>query len=228
MVANVLGATLERERHETALREGELRWRAVLDAAPNAIVIADREGRVAFTNPQVERLFGYTPQELVGQPVEMLVPDARGAARGSPQGYFHDPATRSMGARPRSVGAAEGRHRVLRRDQSSSSFQMAGETFAVAFVHDITERLRLEAQFRQAQKMEAVGRLAGGIAHDFNNLLTAILGYAGLVLDHAAVRRSASAATSSRSASAADRAARLTRQLLAFSRQQVLRPRSST
>ena len=96
---------------------------------------------------------------------------------------------------------------------------------------DITERKqaeealrRTEDQLRQAQKMEAVGRLAGGVAHDFNNLLSVILGYSELAARRARAGRSACATTSRRSERAGERAAALTRQLLAFSRQQVLQP----
>ena len=85
--------------------------------------------------------------------------------------------------------------------------------------------IRREAELRQAQKMEAVGRLAGGVAHDFNNVLTAIFGYADLLLEQFAAGRLARAATSRRSGKPAERAAALTRQLLAFSRKQVMQPR---
>ena len=88
---------------------------------------------------------------------------------------------------------------------------------------DIGDRKALEAQFRQAQKMEAVGQLAGGVAHDFNNLLTAIIGYASSLLRPLGPT-TAPRATSTRSCKAAERAAALTRQLLAFSRKQVLQP----
>ena len=86
-------------------------------------------------------------------------------------------------------------------------------------------RRAIERQLQQAQKMEAVGRLAGGIAHDFNNLLTAILGFTGLALERLDDANATSASSSSRSSRPRERAARFTRQLLAFSRQQVLSPR---
>ena len=90
-------------------------------------------------------------------------------------------------------------------------------------MHDISDRVKLEDQLRQAQKMEAVGRLAGGIAHDFNNLLTAIRGNAEL-MSHRVKEDPAMAAEVDEILHAADRAASLTRQLLAFSRKQVLQP----
>ena len=113
-----------------------------------------------------------------------------------------------------------------------SRIDSADGIFFTAWIRDLSERRQAEealrhseAQLRQAQKMEAVGRLAGGVAHDFNNLLTVILGYADLVLDGLDPRRSAAATTSRRSSAPRNRAAGLTRQLLAFSRKQVLQPR---
>ncbi len=96
--------------------------------------------------------------------------------------------------------------------------------YFISTIEDASDRNRLEEELRQAQKMEAVGRLAGGVAHDFNNLLTVIIGYGELVLDAARRRHIRCAATSSRSKRRRPARAALTRQLLAFSRKQVLQP----
>jgi signal transduction histidine kinase len=104
-----------------------------------------------------------------------------------------------------------------------SATEFGNQRAVLATVHDISDRVKLEDQLRQAQKMEAVGRLAGGIAHDFNNLLTAIRGNAEL-MSHRVKNDPAMAAEVDEVLHAADRAASLTRQLLAFSRKQVLQP----
>jgi signal transduction histidine kinase len=112
---------------------------------------------------------------------------------------------------------------VVQVEASASMTEFGGEPAVLATVMDVSDRVKLEEQLRQAQKMEAIGRLAGGIAHDFNNLLTAIRGNAEL-MSHKVKRNPAMAAEVEEILHAADRAASLTRQLLAFSRKQVLQP----
>jgi signal transduction histidine kinase len=112
---------------------------------------------------------------------------------------------------------------VIQVEAFCSITEFGDQRAILTTVHDISDRVKLENQLRQAQKMEAVGRLAGGIAHDFNNLLTAIRGNAEL-MSHRVRRDPAMAAEVEEILHAADRAASLTRQLLAFSRKQVLQP----
>src|SRR5688500_1021477 len=112
---------------------------------------------------------------------------------------------------------------IIQVEAFCSVSEFHGQRAIVATVQDISDRVKLEDQLRQAQKMEAVGRLAGGIAHDFNNLLTAIRGNAEL-MSHRVKNDPAMAAEVDEILHAADRAASLTRQLLAFSRKQVLQP----
>ena len=106
---------------------------------------------------------------------------------------------------------------------SGSLVEIGGERLMLAIVRDVSERKQLEEQFRQAQKMEAVGRLAGGVAHDFNNLLTVILGYSDVVNNQLPAEHPLRQEVE-QIRKAGERAAALTRQLLAFSRTQVLQP----
>ena len=99
------------------------------------------------------------------------------------------------------------------------------ETAILGYFMDITESKQLEAQFLQAQKMEAVGRLAGGVAHDFNNLLTAIMGYSEMLMMDISAKTPDAITLAEEIKSGPERAASLTRQLLAFSRKQILQPR---
>jgi hypothetical protein len=153
--------------------------------------MVDAEGRIVLVNSEVERLFGYTREELLGRPVEMLVPqEFRRGHPGDRSGFFSQPKTRAMGAGRDLFG--------LRKDGTQVPVEI-GLTpvvteeglFVISAIVDIgarkaaeAERHQLENQLRQAQKMEAVGTLAGGIAHDFNNILGAVMGYAELALDH--------------------------------------------
>jgi PAS domain S-box-containing protein len=218
----------ERKRAETALRESEARYRGLVELAPDGILV-HCGGQVVFANDTAARLFGAAqPDEMVGLPVLDLVhPDYR------EQVTERVERLRAGGAR--SPLAAQ---RLLRRDGTvfeaeiaATSVTYQGRPAVQTVVHDVTERRRseaalreLEGQFRQAQKMEAVGQLAGGIAHDFNNLLTVITTYSELLLerlDEGDPRRRDAVEIRD----AGGRAASLTAQLLAFGRKQVLQPR---
>ncbi len=195
--------------------------RAVLDSSPVAFIAMDSELRVLLWNAAAERLFGWHADEVIGR----TNPITMGASAEE---------SRAFRERIRRDGRVQShRTRRSRKDGSEVECAVAGALLYdqgdhapgyIIVADDLSERMKLEAQLRQAQKMEAVGQLAGGIAHDFNNLLTVILSYSEILLmrlrDDAA-----SAEPLLEIRGATERAASLTRQLLAFSRQQVLRPR---
>jgi two-component system cell cycle sensor histidine kinase/response regulator CckA len=201
---------------------------AVLEASPNAIIGVDARGRIVYVNPQVEKTFGYARADLLGQPIELLLPE-RVAERhvAHRDGFVAHPVARPMG-----IGLdLAGRRRdgtEVPVEISLSPVETGDGLQVFATVVDITARKAAESQLLQAQKLESIGRLAGGIAHDFNNLLFAIHGYAELLSQDLAPsnRPRFDAERSLMSvgaiANAAERATALTAQLLAFSRQQVV------
>ncbi|HWB87263.1 MAG TPA: ATP-binding protein [Bryobacteraceae bacterium] len=196
----------------------------LLESASQAILAVDRSGRIVLANHRAGTMFGYGRDELVGAPVEMLLPVLKRAGHVDLRdNYFNQPHLRPMGIGMDLAG--------LRKDAtefpveiSLNSVETEEGIVAIAFVSDISQRKQLEEQLMQAQKMDAVGRLAGGVAHDFNNMLTVISGYDRMILDelppHDALH-----AYAEEILKAADRAAALTNHLLAFSRRQVLQAR---
>ena len=216
--------TIEWARAEELARRNQKQFHDLFEFAPDAIVMTDAMGMMTLVNQQTETLFGYDRSELIGQPVEMLLPqNVKVKHIGLRQDYLRD-------AKPRAMGGERSALRGLKKDGteflveiSLSPIETEDGLMVAASVRDVTDRLALEEQLRQSQKMETVGQLAGGIAHDFNNLLTVINNASDLVLqDLEENDRRREELLAIRDAGM--RAAGLTRQLLAFSRQQVLQP----
>jgi len=218
----------DRVKAETALQANERRLTQILEAVPVGIVVSDNTGQIMFANA--------TAQQILGKGVVPNAPMTDQAkvyqtyVAGTDQLYpvERNPIARALRGEPVSVEDVEVREggRVISLSvQGAPILNGEGQiTAAVLVFSDVTATRSLEGQLRQSSKMEAVGQLAGGVAHDFNNLLTVIMSYGSMLLErlppndesHEDVREIAAAA---------DRAAGLTRQLLAFSRQQVLQPR---
>lgn len=210
----------ERKQAQQRLYEANERLRAVIEASPLAIYVTDTHGRVQSWNKAAERLFGWTEPEVIGRPAPIAGPGPdQGLKEWLDKALRGEVLVQAEAVRMRKDGSLVDVNiwTALLRDE-------AGELQGiVAMVADITERKRLEEQFRHAQKMEAIGRLAGGVAHDFNNLLTVITGYGQLALNR--VSSASPIADDLREVlGAADRAASLTKQLLSFSRRQMFEP----
>jgi two-component system, cell cycle sensor histidine kinase and response regulator CckA len=226
-LARALRYAVERAAFRAELMRREQYFRALLENSYDIVVVLGPDGTFLYCSPAVERILGYAPADLAGTSVLRLVhPDDRGRAASLlsdwPGGFpDRDEFLFRLQHRSGSWRILEALGRPLEGDATRG---------LVVNARDVTDRVHAEealrmseAKLRQVHKMEAVGRLAGGIAHDFNNLLTAIYGYSDLLLD-ALDRHDPRRLDVEEIKKAAQRAAALTRQLLAFSRQQVLQP----
>jgi two-component system cell cycle sensor histidine kinase/response regulator CckA len=205
----------DRRRADESLRASGRQFRALFEGSLDAMVVADDEGRYVEVNPAACELHGLPRHALLGHWIGDF------AAPGFDfQATWRDLHEKKGVRGEMRLHRADGVQRDL--DLVATADFLPGSHLVV--LRDVTDRKQLEAQLRQSQKMEAIGRLAGGVAHDFNNLLSVIAGYAELIL-RALPADSPHRAKAEEILKAASRAAALTRQLLAFSRQQVLLPK---
>jgi two-component system cell cycle sensor histidine kinase/response regulator CckA len=208
---------------EAALRESERRSRALIENSSEGILTATADGVILWASRSATQMIGHPIEAVRGVPVSDFVHPADLAPVLEAFGHIlkepHERAT----LRSR-VRHGDGRWIVLEKTLTNL-LREPGLHAVVVHFRDITESLALQDQLAQAQKMDAIGRLAGGVAHDFNNLLTAIVGHAELLHDEVAAGSEA-AQDLTEIEKAAERAAGLTQQLLAFSRRQVLQPRT--
>ncbi len=231
-VGGVAEDVTERRMAEDASLQQQRRLAGIVDSAMDGIVTIDSDHRVLLINAAAERMFGHRAEDVVGRNVECLIPERfRPQHAGLVRAYGQTGvAARSMGSFGPITGLrADGTEFPI--EASISQIEVEERKLFTVTCRDMTERMRaaeanriLEAQLHQSQKMEAFGQLAGGVAHDFNNLLTIIDGYSDMLL------RTLPSESPDRSyvleiRQAGARAAALTRQLLAFSRQQVLEPK---
>ncbi|MDQ3870132.1 MAG: PAS domain S-box protein [Chloroflexota bacterium] len=226
LVAQIENVT-ERGRTERALRDSRQRLQALIDNIVAAVYLKDLDGRYVLANSEVASFAGRTPQQLVGRTDEDVFPsplarelrlhDQRALEAGGPIEYEEE-IERDGGVRTYLS------QRFVLRDEHDVPYAIGG------IATDISERVRvedenrrLENQIHRFERLETVGRLAGGIAHDFNNLLAVIINYAALAADELSAQ-SAVQGDINEIQKAAERAASLTQQLLAFSRQEYIEP----
>ncbi len=207
-----------RQLYNEAKRAEEL-YRSLLDSTPDAVVVYDLEGHVQYLNESFAHLFGWTRQEVKASRIP-YVPDFD---REKTIGALQEVLDSGVPCRGLETQRYTKDGRVLEISLSASRYldhegKPAG---LIVIMSDITEQKRLQDQLRQASKMEAIGQLAGGVAHDFNNLLTAMMGYSNILL-HKIPKEAGYREQVYQIGRAAERAASLTRQLLAFGRKQNL------
>jgi PAS domain S-box-containing protein len=217
----------------------------LLDAAPDAMVCADRDGHLLLVNSRAEEIFGYHRDDLVGRPLEILVPEAaRAVHRELRAVYAAAPRPRAMGTMALAARRRDGS--TFPAEISLSALETEDGLVVTAAVRDVTERLaaqaereqlrieaeraRLERELHQTLRLESLGELAGGVAHDFNNMLSVISSYTAFVAEEVAKHLDSEDGRAilgdiEQVQHAAGRAAGLTRQLLAFARREVVQPR---
>ncbi|MGZ5434577.1 MAG: PAS domain S-box protein [Pyrinomonadaceae bacterium] len=210
----------ERRRAEEALRESEERYRDLVENAHDIIYSHDLEGNYTSVNKAGQVTTGYTREEALKlNMADTVAPEWRDKAKDMMRRKL---AGERVTAYEMELLAKDGRRVAV--EVNTKLVYANGKPVAVqGIARDVTERKQLEDQLRQSQKMEAIGQLAGGVAHDFNNLLTAIIGYSGLALQRIE-DESPLKPYIEEIKKAGDRAANLTRQLLAFGRKQILQP----
>jgi len=220
MVAERLARFVDRSRSEQALQEMQARFSAFMDHTPALAMMRDPDGKYIYVNHQFERTYGITLEELRGKTLEAVFPPETAAA------------FRANDAEMLRIGSPQEFNELVPQPDGGTREYLAikfpvrdahGHLYVGGISTDVTERRALEEQLRRTQKLEAVGRLAGGVAHDFNNILGVINGYAALLLQRpelpASFRNPLLEVQK-----AGERAAALTRQLLALSRKQIIQP----
>ncbi len=222
-VSAVIIDLTERKRAEAERDALLARLQLQIDRMPLAYLLSGPDLRYTRWNPAAERMFGFTEAEVMGRhPFEVIVPSA---SRPLVQSVFERLRAGDMGAHGECENVTRDGRTVVCHWHNTPLLDADGRfTGLLSLAEDVTERKVLEEHLRQAQKMDAIGQLAGGVAHDFNNLLTVINGYSEILHDQFPAedtRRVQVAAIRD----AGERAAGLTGQLLAFSRQAVLEPR---
>jgi two-component system cell cycle sensor histidine kinase/response regulator CckA len=216
--AKITSDLTEKHRQDVLLR-------SILDHVQDSIFCIDHQGIIATCNEAAEKVFGYSHSEVIGKNLNLLVSDS---TRSDHDAHFAT-LLRTGVAVKTSVGRViesrrkDGSHFPALLTLSEFQTEVDESRHFTCVVHDLTEQRKLETQLHQSQKMEAFGQLAGGVAHDFNNLLTVIIGYTEILVSQMLTDdpQRAMLETVQR---AGHGAASLTRQLLAFSRQQILAP----
>jgi PAS domain S-box-containing protein len=212
----------ERRAAEAALRSSEALFRSVWENSADGMRLTDENGNVVAANGAFCELVGLSQGELEGKPFTAVYADS--GEREKMLAHYGERFSRDAGEhkRERSYKLHNGREIIF--EIADSLVELRGKPhLLLSLFRDVTTRRRLQEQLRQSQKMEAIGQLAGGVAHDFNNILTVIHGHASLLL--ASNLEEMASRSAQQIGQAAERAAGLTRQLLTFSRRQLIQPK---
>jgi len=215
----------EQKRAHEALRHNEERLLRIIGSAMDAIITIDGNQRVVMFNKAAEEIFRCAASEALGQPIDKFIPERfREVHRQRIQEFAGTGDTTRSIYSPGTLLALRTDGEEFPIEATISQVETQGEKLFTVILRDVSARLRMETELRQAQKMEALGQLAGGVAHEFNNFLGVILGYSELLSEEAGENEKLRRYVSEISA-ATQLTASLTHQLLAFGHKQVLEPR---
>jgi PAS domain S-box-containing protein len=213
----------ETKRAQSMLKEREARLRSILETAPDAIITIDERGVIQSFSSAAEKLFGYAPGEVIGRNVKMLMPVPHRQNHDDYLVRYLRTGEKHIIGIGRQVEAQRNDGTIFPMELAVGEVKLGGTHIFTGFIRDLTARVKMEQDLRQAQKMEAIGQLTGGIAHDFNNLLTVISGNLEMLerrltdAEHREILNEAQEASKL--------GAELTKRLLAFGRRQSLNPK---
>jgi PAS domain S-box-containing protein len=218
---SVVRDSSERKRAEEELRANEQRMQAILEASADPVVVYDHEGIATYINPGFSRVFGWQPEEILGERIPFVPDDQKKVTQKNIKALFKEGVPKTFETKR---FKKDGRILDVLVSAAGIPDETGRVTGMVVNLTDLTHTKQLESQLSQARKMEAVGTLAGGIAHDFNNILAAITGYSELAL-YQTKEDEPTRADINQILKAAERAKELVQQILAFSRKAASQPK---